>query len=625
MQNNPFYKDEIKELSKVADPIEWFFELTKEQSEFYDRVIKDYFGDPDEGGYFKGAIYRPFEYKIEKKKLAGEKFTEKESFQYVQQRNLYDFMRRLLVKRFESSFGSFKQSIENFKKITTDALTFIEKTHKYILDRSLLEKIYELDIDEIEKHLEEYARKIKNGEYPKNHEVYEVDKFKNKEQFIADIKADIALFDRILNELNQMNLVDNDPKAECLLRNLKKVLTQTPPKGEPKRKVVIFSEYLDTVRYLEPILQKNFNDRVLIIKDNLTSSKIDEINKNFDASYEEQEDKYDILLGTDRISEGLNLNRAGMVINYDIPWNPVRVIQRVGRINRISKKVFNELYIVNFFPTEQGAELVKSREIASNKMFLIHNTLGEEAKIFDIEEEPTPSGLYERIQTNPDYLEEESFYTKALRLYIEIKGKYPELVKNIDNYPTRIKVAKKSSDNELLVFFKKGRLYIRAFNYDEDQLWHPTFEEVFERIKCEKDEPLLQLSSLFWDKYEQIKNLKESRTQPSTEQSIETKALTNIKTLLQKPWDDLLPFLNFLRTLREDILDYGTLPDYTLRRIANLPTIDEKEESRKKLITELSSLRDTLGEDYLEREKQKLTGLAKEIIIAIENQRGFDA
>jgi len=58
-----------------------------------------------------------------------------------------------------------------------------------------------------------------------------------------------------------------------------------------------------------------------------------------------------------------------MVINYDIPWNPVRVIQRVGRINRISKKVFDELYIVNFFPTEKGAELVKSREIASNKMF----------------------------------------------------------------------------------------------------------------------------------------------------------------------------------------------------------------------------------------------------------------
>jgi len=60
--------------------------------------------------------------------------------------------------------------------------------------------------------------------------------------------------------------------------------------------------------------------------------------KNFDASHAEQENKFDILLTSDKISEGFNLNRAGMVINYDIPWNPVRVIQRVGRINRISKK-----------------------------------------------------------------------------------------------------------------------------------------------------------------------------------------------------------------------------------------------------------------------------------------------
>jgi len=100
---------------------------------------------------------------------------------------------------------------------------------------------------------------------------------------------------------------------------------------------------------------------------------------------------------------------------------PVRVIQRVGRINRISRKVFDELYIVNFFPTEKGAELVKSREIASNKMFLIHNTLGEDAKIFDIDEEPTPSGLFNRIQQNPDAQGEESFYTKALKEFLKIK------------------------------------------------------------------------------------------------------------------------------------------------------------------------------------------------------------
>ncbi len=622
LQNNPFYKDEIKELSRVADPVEWFYELTKEQSEFYDRVIKDYFGDPDEGGYFKGAIYRPFEYKIEKKKFEDERLTDKENFQYQQQRNLYDFMRRLLVKRFESSFGSFRQSIENFKNITVIARDFIKKTNRYILDRSLLERIYDLDLDEIERHLEEYSRKIKDGVYPKNHEVYEVDKFKQKDKFLAHIDEDIRLFERILNDLNQMNLVNNDPKLTCLIHNLKEILSQSPPKGEPERKVVIFSEYLDTVRYLEPVLKSTFNDRVLVIKEDLSPSRILEINRNFDASFKEQEDRYDILLGTDRISEGLNLNRAGMVINYDIPWNPVRVIQRVGRINRISKKVFNELYIVNFFPTEQGAELVKSREIAGNKMFLIHNTLGEDAKIFDIDEELTPSGLYERIQTNPDYLEEESFYTKALNRYMDIKERHPELIKGLDNYPSRIKVAKRYDGDELLVFFKKGRLYIYGTKYDGDpknQFYQPTFEEVFERIACSEDEKGLSLSEYFWDRYNDIKNLKEERSMPTPEQSIENKALNNIKTLIQRPSDDLLPFLDFLRTLREDVIDYGTLPDYTLRRIANLPTTNE--DSKKKVIDELSSLMQELGEDYLLKEREKVRGLTKEIIVAIENQR----
>ncbi len=620
LQNNPFYKDEVKKLSKIKDPKEWFFELTKGQSEFYDRIISRYFGDPDEGGQFKGAIYRPFEYKTEREKITTEKLTEKENFQFIQQRNLYDFMRRLLVKRFESSFGSFKQSIENFKKITKNASDFINKTGKYILDRSLLEKIYDLDMEQIEEYLKEYSEKIKNGNYPKNHEIYEVNKFKYKDEFIAHINADLELFDNILKELSGLDLVDNDPKAACLIKNLRDVLDQKPDKGEPKRKVIIFSEYLDTVKYLEPILEKHFGKKVLTVGGDLASSKISEINRNFDASYKEQEDEYDILLASDRISEGFNLNRAGMVINYDIPWNPVRVIQRVGRINRISKKVFDDLYIVNFFPTEQGSELVKSREIASNKMFLIHNTLGEDAKIFDIDEEPTPSGLFERIQQNPDNLEQESFYTKALSKYLEIKKENPALVEDLKNYPPRIKVAKKSDANELLVFLKKGRMYIHGVNYDADNshVYQATFEDVFDRIACTKNEKKLPLSEGFWDWYEKAKKFREHRPVPVGEQSIEKKALINLKTFLTNPWEELLPYMDFIRTLREDILDYGTLPDRTLRRIANMLNSDDN--NRKKAVMEISALKNELGEDYLQKEKDRQKDLSKEIIIAIENR-----
>ena len=630
LQNNPNYKDEVKDLSKVKDPKEWFFELTKEQSAFYDKVISDYFGDPEEDGQFKGAIYRPFEYEVEKEKIETENLNIKENFQLQQQRNLYDFMRRLLVKRFESSFGAFEQSIKNFKRVTEDILKFIKKTGKgdyyngeYILDRSLLEKIYDLEPEEIEKHLSDYTDKINNGEYPKNHKRYKIKDFKYKEEFIKHIMSDLKLFNEILSHLATLDLVKNDPKTECLLQNLKNEMKQKPIKGEPKRKLLIFSEYLDTVKYLQPILEKNFGKRVLVVAGDLSTQKIFQINKNFDASYPEQENDYDILLSSDKISEGFNLNQAGMVINYDIPWNPVRVIQRVGRINRISKKVFQDLYIINFFPTEKGSELVKSREIASNKMFLIHNTLGEDAKIFDIDEEPTAAGLYNRLQQNPDSQAEESFYTKALKEYLKIKKERPDFIASLKKYPPRIKVSKEHSENELLVFLKKGRLYIRGLKYETDKksdIYEATFEEVFDKIKCDYNQKALQLSTNFWETYENIKNYKEHRSIPPTELSLEQRALNNLKHFIGEiHTEKIMPHKDFLRMLREDILDYGTLSDYTLRRIANLESNNEAKQ--KKAAAEVSALKKELGEEYLLKEKAKYKDLSKEIIIAIENQK----
>jgi len=615
LQKNPYYKNEVKELTKVADPQEWFFELSKEQSEFYDEII-DYFSYPEDGGKFIGAIYRPFEYKIDFKDIENNKLSEEDNRRYQQQRNLYDFMRRLLVKRFESSFGSFKKSIENFKNVTEHCQKFVEKTNKFILDRDLLEKIWTLEIDEIEKELAEYAHKITEGVYPKNHEIYEVDKFKYKEQFLEDIESDLQLFENILEKLDKLNLVNDDPKLEHLIIKLKQWL-----KKDPERKIVIFSEYIDTINYLKVPLTKTFNNRVFVVAGDLSKSKIEEINKNFDASYpkDKQKDDYDILLCTDKISEGFNLNRAGLVINYDIPWNPVRVIQRVGRINRIGKKVFNEIYIANFFPTEIGAELVKSREIAAQKMFLIHNALGEDAKIFDIDEEPSPSGLYQRIQQNPDEIEGESFYTNVLNEYEDIKNNYPEVIESIKNCPIRVKVAKQSDKDELIVFIKKGKLYIQKIDYDSQcKPQSVILEEVIDRIRCSKEEKSLELSNNFWDKYEVVKEIREERL-PIPEQSLEQKALNNIKTLLCLDNENITQFKDFLRTLREDIIDYGTLSEYTLRRIANLKS---SENEINRTIEELKKLRDELGgDDYLLREKEKLKTLHKEIIIAIENQK----
>lgn len=602
LKGNPKYRDEIKELSILENPKEWFYELTPEQSKFYDEVINSYFALPDRGGLFKGAIYQPFLYE---KGLDDEK----QDFEYLQQFNLYDFMRRLLVKRFESSIGAFKQTILTMRDITENVLQFVQRTRQYILDRELFNKIYTKDEDEIEEILKEYSEKVKNAELPRNHKVYKIENFKNK-NFIKDIEADLQLFNRLLNKLKDLDFEQTDPKREELIKRLWAQL-----KKEPERKIIIFTEYIDTVLYLKPYIENAFKGRVLSVFGNLTKSNLESIYKNFDASYSEQENDYDILLTTDRISEGFNLNRAGMVVNYDIPWNPVRVIQRVGRINRINKKVFDRLYIVNFFPSEKGADIVRSREIASNKMFMIHNTLGEDAKIFTPDEEPTPSGLYRKIQQNPEELEGESFYTKILKEFEEIKNKYPDIVNAIKDYPTRIKVAKKGRENELIVVIKKGRVYIHHKKYDEAENNHNivSLEEVIDKIRANPEEKGLSLSDNFWQVYDEIKNFKERVRVKTAEQSNEQKTINVLNTLLRiKDNEELTKCKSFIRTLLEDIIDYGTLSDFTLRRIANINPDKNPEK-------EIENLKNELGEDYLIKEKQRLKDLKKEIIVAIEN------
>ena len=123
---------------------------------------------------------------------------------------------------------------------------------------------------------------------------------------------------------------------------------------------------------------------------------------------------------------------------------------------------------------------------------------------------------------------------------------------------------------------------------------------------------------MFWDWYEKVKKFREHRL-PTSEQSLEQKALNNLNTFIKKSWEELLPYMDFLRTLREDIIDYGTLSDYTLRRIANMLNSDDN--NRKRTVQEISSLKDELGEDYLQKEKDKQKDLSKEIIIAIENRK----
>lgn len=615
------FKEKI-DLPEVKDPIEWFYELTPEQLEFYDEVIQTFAPFDGTSRTFSGAIYFPIKYEkgikdIEDIILEQEisNITPEESFLYLSQRNLYDFMRRLLVKRFESSFGAFYESLQRFKRTHEKALKFIERTGKFILDRKLLEKIAEADDETIEAELAEYEKSLEEGKINKKyHKIYEVNNFKQAKEFINHIENDIKLFEHLMKRLEEVGLTEYDPKVERLTFGLKEYLAQG-------RKVVIFTEYIDTAKHLAEYLRKEFEDSLLVAIGNLSKRTLEDLYKNFDAQYKEQNDWYKILLTTDKLSEGINLNRAGVVINYDIPWNPVRVIQRVGRINRIGKKVYDEIYIVNFFPTEKGADIVKSREIAQTKMFMIHNILGEDAKIFAPDEELQPAELYRRLTTYKED-EEESFYSKIKEEYENIIKKYPEIKDEISTLPKRIKVAKRGETNELLVFIKKGKdLFVSYKDYRKGIPEAVSFEKVIEKVRCEKNEPALPLSSDFWDHYDQILNerIAYQKSRQLKPNELSNKAFNLLNTLLKLEAEQIKPLIPFIHSLIEDVREYGTLSDYVWAEIVSLETFLKKGEIH--IIADvLKKLKEDIGEDFLEKIKERLKSLDKEIIIAIENQ-----
>ncbi len=619
--NDPDYRDEVKKLSKIDNPQEWYYQLTPEQSSFYDNVIEQYFTDnPDSEDRFRGPIYKPYRYQGDDTSL--NKLSRQEQADRLSQDNLYDILRRQMVKRFESSFGAFRQSIVNIRDSYEKIKLFIKSSNgRYVLNRKLINKADGDDPDQIDDLLRQFAEENKDEDSRKNR-IYEVDKFAFKEEFYDDIESDIRLFNKMIAEIDSLALVENDPKRSALLDNVEESLRAVPKKGEPAPKLVIFSEYADTVKYLEPYLKERFKDRVLVITGSIGKQRLEEINTNFDAAYPKarQKDDYDLLLATDKLSEGFNLNRAAMVINYDIPWNPVRVIQRVGRINRISKKVFDTLHITNFFPTEQGADIVKSREIASHKMFMIHQTLGEDARIFDAEEEPTPAKLFSKVQANPYELDQESLYTRLKKLMRQWEHKYPDRVKALDEMPLRIKTAKAYDSDGLVMFIRKGKLFSvsQDFMDESKQLIPLPIEEALLRIECGPEVQQLPLSPGFWGDYKMLKEEAERFTFKQSQQSNSVKAFNFLSFLLDQEIGELVPWRSFIIMLREDINNFGTLPEYTMKSISDW---DNGEDTDYQLIAkELEKLSAALGKNYLNKVKDSLKAYERQVIVAIENQ-----
>ena len=288
-------------------------------------------------------------------------------------RSLAGIRKNGLVKRLESSFYAFQMSLKNFQQANQNMIDMFERNKVFIAPDLDINNLLEagLSDEEIEEKLNAKAE-----DNPKN-SVFKADDF--KPEYMEMLQKDQATLEKLCKDWENIS-DDDDSKFAKFNELLKHELFKTD--HNPEQKLVVFSESVDTVKYLERRINRK---DVLVISADNRSKLFKTIRENFDANYKTKLNQYNIILTTDVLAEGVNLHRANVIVNYDTPWNSTRLMQRIGRVNRIgssSKHIYN--YV--FYPSREGNREINLNQVALSKIQTFHSTFGEDNQIYSQEE-----------------------------------------------------------------------------------------------------------------------------------------------------------------------------------------------------------------------------------------------
>lgn len=416
-------------------------------------------------------------------------------FEMQSQRNVGGFMKGILVKRLESSFYAFgntlRRFIESYRK-------FIDMYNQGTVYMSKKVNVYDfLDED----NEEELIRFVEQDKVQK----YGSDEF--REEFIVKLSSDLKLLEQI-----QALWVDvtGDPKLEQFKSELRKNSTL---KGS---KIVVFTESKETGDYLYRKLNKEFPGKVMFFSsaggtlngvEHTIPIARDLIRANFDPKQKQPLDDIRILLATDVLAEGINLHRSNIVINYDLPWNPTRVLQRVGRVNRVGSPHKN-IYVFNFFPTAQSDLHLGLEASIKAKIQAFHDTLGEDAKYLSDEEQVTThelfgDHLYKKLNDRKNLEgedEEERSELEFLHKIRDVRDKEPSLFEKIKRLPKKSRSCRRfdtAAQDQLITFFRKGKLK-KFCLADTAAVREVTFFEAAEMFECWADTARVALPKEFY-------------------------------------------------------------------------------------------------------------------------------
>jgi superfamily II DNA/RNA helicase len=309
------------------------------------------------------------------------------------------------------------------------------------------------------------------------------------------------------------------------------------------------------------------------------------------------------------LSEGLNLNRARAVVNYDIPWNPTRVIQRFGRINRVGTE--GRIYIYNFFPTIKTNSKIHLREAARSKMEMFINALGADAKYLTGEDTVKTKGLFERLNAKETYqaeeeVDEELQFLLAIR---RIRDNNPELLRRIKSIPVKARATRLKDTNAVLTYFKLGNLS-KFFASTETESQELAPVEAMKRLKADENEKGLSLPEFYWNVFpkneskfkEEIDKNKSMSINNPTKGRSEAHLVKRVKALLNTPDVNLNASLkNYLLSLLS-ALQLGAISGYAIKQA--LKTINPKDSIKKQTITIAKVIKQTYIDNSIKDIKQ---------------------
>ncbi len=303
--------------------------------------------------------------------------------------NLRGLMRISLFKRFESSVHAFRRTLQ---RMLASHRTFIEAMDRGIVPageeaQSILYESDRYDEQELFDALTAVSGRYKLEDF-------------RADALRADIEHDLQVIEEMLRLIEPITPAE-DAKLQTLLAWLYAGVDSTPPLS--KRKCLIFTQYADTAAYLHQQLavDRHFESAgqlqiEVIYSQNKSKAQI--VGRFSPGSNPEHRPapgtpEIDLLIATDVLSEGLNLQDCNQIINYDLHWNPVRLIQRFGRVDRIGT-AHDEVFGFNFLPETELERNLGLREKLSRRIYEIHQTIGEDAAILDPSEQLNEEAFY---------------------------------------------------------------------------------------------------------------------------------------------------------------------------------------------------------------------------------------